>query len=83
MVTVKFVDSSNPDKVLLANISLPFEPRAGIPIRVWDYFTDRKKRLFEKRRERCFIVDDVYQYEISTEEPERSGIVYLAREVKP
>ncbi|BAL87274.1 hypothetical protein AMIS_20540 [Actinoplanes missouriensis 431] len=82
MVTVKFIDADNHQKVLLDSIKLPFEPRPGVRVEVWDKFIDRKVGFFEKRNCRILMLVDVYQYEISTEEPERSGIVYLAREIK-
>jgi hypothetical protein len=83
MVTVQLRDAANPEKVLLDSIALPFEPRLDVPMYVWDYFKDRKIGFFTKRYERCFVITQVLQYEISIKEPDRSGIVYLAKEVRP
>lgn len=73
MVTVQLRDATNPDKVLAGPIALPFEPRENKPLYL--------RRRFNDRKARCFIITEVHRYEISEDEPERSGIVYLAREI--
>jgi hypothetical protein len=76
MVTVQLRDAANPDKVLFGPAKLPFEPRENKPFYVRRTFNDQ-------RHVRCFVITDVYAYEVIENEPERSGIVYLARETKP
>jgi hypothetical protein len=39
------------------------------------------RRRFNDKRSESYVITDVYAYEISTDEPERSGIVYLARRI--
>ena len=74
MVTVQLRDATNPDKVLAGPIALPFEPRENKPLYL--------RRRFNDRKADCFVITEVYRYEISTDEPERSGIVYLARRIQ-
>lgn len=75
MVTVQLRDAANPDKVLFGPAKVPFELRENKRIYVRPTFGDQ-------RRVRCFLITDVYAYEIVENEPERSGIVYLARETR-
>jgi hypothetical protein len=85
MVTVQLRDEKNPEQFLIDHIVLPFEPKLGIPIYVFDRFEQGKLSFFSRNKikQRCFIATEVLQYEISRDEPSQSGIVYLAREVKP
>jgi hypothetical protein len=82
MVMVQLRDIANQERILLENITLPFEPREGVPIYVWDHFEDRKIGFWKRPFKRGFVIDRVLQYEVSTTEPERSGIVYLAHEIR-
>lgn len=88
MVTVQLRDASNIERFLIDHIVLPFEPRIGVRMYVWDHFeTPGKIGIFgfgrSKLKPRCFIPTEVYRYEVSLDEPSQSGIVYLAEEVKP
>jgi len=86
MVTVQLRDESNPERLLIDHIMLPFEPKLGTPIYVFDRFEQAKLSFFSfrsKGKQRCYIATEVLQYEISLDDPAQSGIVYLAREVKP
>lgn len=74
MVTVQLRDAANPDKVLVGPLNLPFEPRENKPLYV--------RRRFNDRAARCYVITGVYRYEIFENEPESSGIVYLARQVE-
>lgn len=78
MVTVQLRDASDPDKVLLGPLKLPFEPRENKPLRVRPHFEERRLRA---NKVRSFVITDVYAYEVFENEPERSGIIYLAREI--
>jgi hypothetical protein len=75
MVTVQLRDAANPDKVLAGPLALPFEPQPNKPLYLRPRFND------SDRKARCFIITEVHRYEIVENEPERSGIVYLARQV--
>lgn len=85
MVTVQLRDEKDPDQFLIDHIVLPFEPQLGIPIYVFDRFEQGKLSFFNFRnrvKQRCFVITEVLQYEISLDDPAQSGIVYLAHEVK-
>lgn len=73
MVTVQLRDAANPDKVLFGPANLPFEPQPNKPLYV--------RRKFNDKRADCYVITDVYRYEIIENEPARSGIIYLARQV--
>ncbi len=73
MVTVQLRDANNPDRILAGPLSLPFEPRPDKPLYL--------RRRFNDRNATCYVITDVLRYEIIADEPQRSGIVYLAREV--
>lgn len=73
MVTVQLRDAANPEKVLVGPLSLPFEPREHKPLYI--------RRRFNDTKSTGYLITEVYCYEISTDEPERSGIVYLARQI--
>ena len=75
MVTVQLRDAANPDKVLVGPLALPFEPRENKPLYVRDRFDDRGPRFLRGNQPRCYIITDVYRYEVFEHEPERSGIV--------
>jgi hypothetical protein len=88
MVTVQLRDAKNIERFLIDHIVLPFEPRVGVPLYVWDRFEDPTKTSFlgfgrSKQKPRCFIPTKIWRYEVSLDEPSQSGIVYLAEEVKP
>ncbi len=86
MVTVQLRDERDPEVFLIDHIVLPFEPRIGIEIHVWDRFETGKRGFLgfaRKGKERCFVPTEILRYEVSLDEPGQSGIVYLAREVKP
>ncbi len=75
MVTVQLRDVTNPQTVLAGPLALPFEPQPNKPLWLRRRFDD------PDRKARCFVITDVLRYEIAADEPERSGIVYLAREI--
>ena len=74
MVTVVLLDADNPDKTLVGPLSLPIEPQVSKPL----YF---RRRFKDKNASQALVLTAVYRYEIFTEEPERSGIAYLARQI--
>lgn len=78
MPKVQLRDASNPDTILVQTLDLPFEPLLNKPINVRPFFEEKRLRTNKVRR---FVLTDVYRYEIFENEPERSGIVYLARQV--
>lgn len=73
MPNVQLRDASNPDKILVNTMHLPFEPQPNKPIRV--------RRRPGDSRTRGFVVTAVLQYEIVEDDPQQSGIVYLARPI--
>ncbi len=86
MVPVQLRDERDPDTFLIDHIVLPFEPQLGVEIHVWDRFEPGRRGFLgfgRKGRERCFIPTKILRYDVSLDEPAQSGIVYLAREVKP
>ena len=86
MVTVQLRDADDPEKFLIDHIVLPFEPRIGVPMYVWDRFEPPRKGIFNfggQSKPRCFVPTEVIRYDVSRDEPAQSGIVYLARETKP
>lgn len=84
MVTVQLRDANDPDQFLIDHIVLPFEPKLGIPIYVWERFEPPTKTgLFRKKaKARCFTPTEVLRYEVSLDDPAQSGIVYLGYESK-
>lgn len=78
MPKVQIRDADDPTKVLVKTLNLPFEPLLNKPIYVRPFFEDR---LMRSNTVRCFVLTDVYRYEIFENEPERSGISYLARQI--
>lgn len=85
MVAVQLRDADNPERFLIDHIVLPFEPRIGIPMRVWDRFENPKTGFLgfgSRKKARVFVATEVHSYDVSLDEPAQSGIVYLAREIK-
>lgn len=79
MPKVQLRDASNPGTVLVNTIDLPFEPMLNKPLYIRPFF---EERMLRNNKARCFVLTDVYRYEVFENEPERSGISYLAREVE-
>lgn len=78
MPKVQIRDAANPENVLVPTLDLPFEPVLNKPLYVRPFFEERRLRTNPVR---CFVLTDIYRYEIFENEPERSGISYLARQV--
>lgn len=78
MVTVQLRDADDPNKILFGPVKLPFEPRENKPIRIRPHFEGRG--FLHPNRIRSYVITEVFAYEVFENEPERSGIVYLARE---
>ena len=87
MVPVQIRDVDNPERFLIDYIELPYEPRAGIPIYVFDDFsTGPRGWLFGNhmnKKARCIELTQLWRYEVSLKEPGKSALVFLGREVKP
>lgn len=74
MPKVQFRDAANPDKILVNTLHLPFEPRENKPVWVRQRSGDKKSK--------GYVITDVLQYEIVENDPDQSGIVYLARQIQ-
>lgn len=79
MPKVQLRDASNPDRILVPTLDLPFEPLLNKPLYIRPFF---EEKIMRTNKVRCFVLTDVYRYEIFENEPERSGISYLARQVE-
>lgn len=80
MPKVQLRDASDPTRILVQTLDLPFEPLLNKPLYIRPFFEDRMLRANPVR---CYVLTDVYRYEVFENEPERSGISYLARQVPP
>jgi hypothetical protein len=71
---VQLRDADNHAKILVGTLQLPFEPRENRPLRV--------RRRPNDTRSTTYLITDVLCYEIVENDPQQSGIVYLAKQVE-
>lgn len=74
MPKVQIRDAANHDTVLLPTMDLPFVPELNKPIWVLRRPADRPQH--------GYLITGVIQYQIVTEQPDESGIVFAGRRIE-